>query len=74
MTKLFDENDTHPSHGVVQLNISVINFAKANEFTYNIFEYENDIKKSKLTNQMQKLRNKYGIDIIKTAFEIKEDR
>jgi len=74
MIKLFNQNDTHPSHGVVQLNITVSNFAKANEFTYNLFEYENDIKKSKLTNQMQKLRNKYGIDIIKTAFEIKKDK
>ncbi len=74
MTNLFSNNDTHPSHGVVQLSITVSNFARANEFTYNLFEYEEDSKKSALTNQMQKLRDKYGIDIIKTAFEIKDEK
>lgn len=74
MSELFSNNDTHPSHGVVQLNITVSNFAKANEFTYNLFEYEEGIKKSALTSQMQKLRDKYGIDIIKTAFEIKDEK
>ncbi|MBU3016031.1 DNA polymerase IV [Poseidonibacter lekithochrous] len=74
MMELFSNNDTHPSHGVVQLSITVSNFARANEFTYNLFEYEQDSKKSKLTNQMQKLRDKYGIDIIKTAFEIKDEK
>ena len=72
MTKLFDISDIHPTHGVIQLNITVLNFAKVNEYTYNLFEYESDLKKRALTNQMQKLRNKYGIDIVKSAFEIKE--
>ena len=30
------------------------------------------IQKRALTNQMQKLRNKYGIDIIKSGFELKK--
>ena len=70
MKNLFISNDTHPTHGVVQLNITVSNFAKVNEYTYNLFEYENDLKKKELTNQMQKLRTKYGIDIIKNASEL----
>ncbi len=70
MKSLFEDNDIHPSHGVVQLNISVSNFAKVNQFTYNLFEYEDDLKKRELTNQMQKLRNKFGIDIIKNASEL----
>ena len=73
MQELFIKNDNHPSHAVVQLNITVSNFAKDNDYTYNLFEYETDAKKSALTNQMQKLRDKYGIDIIKTAFEIKDE-
>ena len=72
MTKLFDISDIHPTHGVIQLNITVLNFAKVNEYTYNLFEYESDIKKRALTNQLQKLRTKYGIDIVKSGFEIKE--
>jgi DNA polymerase IV len=72
MVKLFEETDNHKTHGVIQLNITVLNFAKVNEYTYNLFEYETDLKKRALTNQMQKLRSKYGIDIVKSAFEIKK--
>ncbi|QKJ22125.1 Y-family DNA polymerase [Poseidonibacter lekithochrous] len=73
MAKLFDDNDIHPTHGVVQLSITVSNFAKTNEYTYNLFEYEGDLKKKELTDQVQKLRTKFGIDIIKSASELKND-
>ena len=73
MVKLFEKTDNHKTHGVIQLNIRVLNFAKINEYTYNLFEYESDTKKRNLTNQIQKLRNKYGIDIVKNAFEIKDN-
>lgn len=72
MVKLFEQTDNHKTHGVIQLYITVFNFAKQNDYTYNLFEYEKDLKKQSLTNQMQKLRTKYGIDIVKTAFEIRE--
>lgn len=72
MVKLFEKTDNHKTHGVIQLNITVLNFAKINEYTYNLFEYENDVKKRALTNQMQKLRVKYGVDIVKSGFEIKD--
>jgi DNA polymerase IV len=74
MVKLFDKTDNHKTHGIIQLNITVSNFAKVNEYTYNLFEYESDTKKRALTNQMQKLRNKYGIDIIKSGFEINDPK
>jgi DNA polymerase-4 len=70
MKKLFIQNDIHLTHGVIQLSLSVSNFSKAKEFTYNLFEYEGDIKKRKLSNKLQELRTKYGIDIIKSASEL----
>lgn len=73
MTELFEQTDNHKTHGVIQLYITVFNFAKSNDYTYNLFEYESDTKKRNLTNQIQKLRNKYGIDIVKNAFEIKDN-
>ena len=63
MVKLFESTDNHKTHGIIQLNITVSNFAKVNEYTYNLFEYESDTKKRALTNQMQKLRTKYGNNI-----------
>lgn len=72
MKILFIENDTHRTHGVIQLNITVSNFAKMNTNTYNIFEYETDRKKRVLTNQVQKLRTKFGVDIVKSASELQD--
>jgi len=72
MKKLFIKNDNHKSHGIVQLNITVSNFTKPREFTYNLFEYENDLKKRELSNKIQGLRDKFGIDIIKNASELEE--
>ena len=72
MVKLFDETDNHKTHGIVQLYITVFNFAKVNEYTYNLFEYESDLKKRALTNQIQKIRTKYGVDILKSGSEIRK--
>jgi len=70
MTKLFEANDVHPTHQVIQINISVSNFLENRQNSLNLFEYENDLKQKELTNQIQKLRSKFGIDIIKNASEL----
>ena len=67
---LFMQADKHRNHGVVQLYITVFNFAKKGEHTYNLFEYEDDLKKDKLGENIQNLREKFGIDILKSAFEL----
>mgnify|MGYP003519875807 FL=1 len=67
---LFMKADKHRNHGVIQLYITVFNFAKKGEHTYNLFEYEDDLKKDKLSKNIQNLREKFGIDILKSAFEL----
>lgn len=67
---LFMQADKHRNHGVVQLYITVFNFAKKGEHTYNLFEYEDDLKKDKLSKNIQNLREKFGIDILKSACEL----
>ena len=67
---LFMQADKHRNHGVIQLYITVFNFAKKGEHTYNLFEYEDDLKKDKLSKNIQNLREKFGIDILKSAFEL----
>lgn len=67
---LFMQADKHRNHGVVQLYITVFNFAKKGEHTYNLFEYEDDLKKDKLGKNIQNLREKFGIDILKSACEL----
>jgi len=70
MQDLFLKADIHRNYRVVQLYITVFNFAKQNSHTYNLFEYEDDLKKEKLTNKLQILREKFGVDIVKNGSEI----
>ena len=71
MIKLFDIIDTHKSHAIIQLNLTLSNFSENKPTTMNLLSYEEDEKQNNLTHSMQKLRNKFGIDIIKSAGELK---
>ena len=70
IVELFNAHDIHPSHNIVQLNIHLSNFEENKNMTMNLLNYEDDKKQSNLTISMQKLRNKYGIDIIKSGGEL----
>jgi len=67
---LFEKIDTHPTHYVIQLNLTVSNFVENKNHSFDIFEYENDKKNLELTKKINALRDKYGIDIIKNATEL----
>lgn len=67
--KLFNKIDKHPSHAIVQINITLSNFSENKSITKNLFTQEDDSKLVKLTNSMQQLRDKFGIDIIKSGGE-----
>lgn len=58
--------------GVIKLSLNVANFIKSNK-TYSLLDHANDKKQSDLTNTVQVLRKKYGLDIIKSASEIKKE-
>lgn len=70
MIELFNKTDIHKSHKVVQLIIAVSNFNEHNLKSYDIFNYEEDLKRTQLNNSLQHLREKFGIDIIKNGVEI----
>lgn len=70
MLKLFDASDSHPTHSVIQLNITVSNFIEQRMDSFNILEYEEDLKKKKLNTELNTLREKFGVDIIKSASEL----
>ncbi|WP_428026928.1 DNA polymerase IV [Arcobacter sp.] len=67
---LFKKIDIHPTHYIIQLNLTVSNFVENNNHSFNIFEYENDKKNLELASKINDLRDKYGIDIIKNAIEL----
>ena len=70
MVSMFSAMDRHPTHAIVQINITLSNFEENKAVTMDLLHYENDMKQSKLTDSMQKLRDKFGIDIIKNAGEL----
>ena len=70
MVSMFSAIDRHPTHAIVQVNITLSNFEENKAVTMDLLNYENDMKQSKLTDSMQKLRDKFGIDIIKDAGEL----
>jgi len=66
---LFSKIDVHPSHSIIQINISISNFSENKQTTLDLFSYEDDTVSAKLTDSLQKLRDKFGIDIIKSGGE-----
>ena len=70
LLRLFAKIDTHPSHAIIQINITISNFSENKYTTLDLLSYEEDTKNAKLTDSMQKLRNKFGIDIIKSGGEL----
>ena len=70
MINMFNKIDKHPSHAIVQINITLSNFQEHKPIAMNLFTQSEDSKLSKLTTSMQKLRDKFGIDIIKTGGEL----
>ena len=69
IAKLFTQIDNHPSHGVIQINITLSNFIK-NPNTFNLFTLTKKQKEKQLNNSIQKLREKFGVDIIKGGSEL----
>jgi len=70
IVELFDKIDIHKTHNIIQLNITLSNFTNEKNITLDLFNYEEDNKQKELTSSMQKLRSKFGIDIIKSANEM----
>jgi DNA polymerase-4 len=70
IVKLFVDIDTHPTHAIIQVNLTLSNFEENRNVTMSLLDYEEDLKQSNLTSSMQKLRDKFGVDIIKSAGEL----
>ena len=67
---LFPTVDKHPSHAITQLSLSLGSFQENSQKTFDLFNQEEDSKLSNLSNSMQKLRDKFGVDIIKSGSEL----
>jgi len=67
---LFDKIDIHKTHNIIQINITISNFTTQKQVTLDMFNLQDDLKQENISNTMHKLRDKFGIDIIKSAKEL----
>ena len=56
--------------GAVKLSISVSNFSELQYKTLSLLSYSEDTDANRLSTEVRKLREKFGLDIIKTANEL----
>ena len=62
--------DNHLGYKIHYIAISASNFAGAhNHKTFCLIDYEKDLKFASLNEKLLKVRDKYGVDIVKYASE-----
>ena len=67
---IFREVDIYKNSKVIKISINLRNFVQNQKSEYSLFEYEKDRKYKKLLDSTTKMREKYGIDILRLAKEI----
>ncbi len=59
-----------PTKGAIKLSINVSNFTSQHKKTLSLMDLDEDIHDNKLSKEIQKLRERFGLDIIKTGDEL----
>ncbi len=69
---LFDMYDeiVHPEKSAVKISLSVSNFTQQQIKTLSLLDIEEDMNHKDLSKEIQKLRDRFGLDIIKTGSEL----
>jgi DNA polymerase-4 len=69
MAQMYDEIARH-NQSAIKLTISVSNFNHINHKTLSLIDISDDIVEHKMSIEIQELRDKFGLDIIKNANEL----
>ena len=56
--------------GAVKITLSVSNFTSHHNKTFSLLDYEEDIREKELSVMIYQLREKFGLDILKTGSEL----
>lgn len=66
----FKELDVHPHYGIHHLALHVSNFITPSQNkTFSLLHVEDDKKSQQLNEKLTKLRDKYGVDIVRSGIE-----
>jgi len=69
LSQMYDEI-VHHHKGAIKLTINVSNFSSQHQKTLSLLDWNDDILEQNLSKKMQLLRERFGLDIIKTADEL----
>ena len=69
LIQMYDEI-AMPAKGAIKLSLNVSNFSSQHHKTFSLLELDRDMQKRNLSQEVQKLREKFGLDIVKTGNEL----
>ncbi len=64
------DNIAYQNGGAIKLTINVSNFSDEKGATPSLFDFEEDAKKTEFTKKIQGLRDRFGLDILKSGVEL----
>ena len=69
LTKMYEEI-VLVDKGAIKLTLNVSNFSTQHKKTFSLMDLDEDIENYTLSKEIQKLRERFGLDIIKTGDEL----
>jgi len=69
LLEMYDEI-AYQNGGAIKLTINVSNFSDEKGATPSLFDFEEDVKKAEFTKKIQGLRDRFGLDILKSGVEL----
>jgi DNA polymerase-4 len=64
------EEIVHTNKGAIKLTLNVSNFSAQHKKTLSLMDFDEDNHENKLSKEIQNLRERFGLDIIKTGDEL----
>ena len=59
-----------PNKGAVKITVNVSNFTMHHTRTFSLLDYDRDLKEKELSKKIHQLRERFGLDILKTGDEL----
>ena len=69
LSEMYDEI-VNPNKGAIKLSLNVSNFSSQHKKTLSLMDFDEDISDNKLSQEIQSLRERFGLDILKTGDEL----
>jgi len=69
LSKMYNEIK-FPTKGAVKITVNVSNFTIHHTKTLSLLDYDEDVKEKELSKKIHELRERFGLDILKTGDEL----